>query len=79
MDIQAEKLSIIEWLAGVTDHKIIQQFRSLQKSNLNQSDLTKSEKDVIDSGLKSIAEGKVHSHESVIKSTREKYPNLFKS
>ncbi len=78
MDIQAEKLNIIEWLAGINDSKIIRQFKSLQKSNQKQADLTISEKSGIDNGLNSIAEGKVHTHESVMESTREKYPNLFK-
>ena len=36
------------------------------------------EKSAVDQGLKSISEGKVHTHESVMESTKEKYPNLFK-
>ncbi len=80
MDIQAEKLRLIEWLAGINDYRIIKQFKALKKSNQEQIDtpLTSAEKSAIDQGLKSIADGKVHTHESVIKSTKEKYPNLFK-
>jgi len=78
MDIQADKLSIIEWLAGINDSKIIRQFKSIQISSQKQTDLTTVEKSAIDQGMKSIAEGKVHTHESVMESTREKYPNLFK-
>jgi len=79
MDIQADKLSLIEWIAGINDSRIIRQFKSLQKSNMEQVDasLSPSEKSAVDQGLKSIAEGKVHTHESVMKSTKEKYPNLF--
>lgn len=78
MDVQADKENIIEWLAGINDSKIIRQFKSLQKSNQLQADLTAAEKYAVDQGLKSIAEGKVHTHESVMESTREKYPKLFK-
>ena len=80
MDIQADKLSLIEWIAGINDSRIIRQFKSLQKSNQEQVNvsLNSAEKSAIDQGLKSIAEEKVHSHESVMKSTKEKYPNLFK-
>lgn len=80
MDIQAEKLSLIEWLAGINDSRIIKQFKALQRSNQEQMEnsLTSAEKSAIDKGLKSIAEGKVHTHESVMESTQKKYPNLFK-
>jgi hypothetical protein len=80
MDIQAEKLSLIQWLAGINDNRIIKQFKTLQKSNEEQveTSLTSSEKSAIDQGLKSIADGKVHTHESVMQSTKDKYPNLFK-
>ena len=80
MDIQADKLSLIEWIAGINDSRIIRQFKSLQKSNQEQVNisLSSAEKSAIDQGLKSIAKGKVHTHESVMQSTKEKYPNLFK-
>lgn len=78
MDIQADKLSLIEWLAGINDSRIIRQFKSLQKSNQEQIELTSVEKSAIDQGLKSIANGQVHSQDSVMRSTREKYPKLFK-
>ena len=79
MDIQADKLSLIEWIAGINDSRIIRQFKSLQKSNQKQvTSLTSAEKSAIDQGLKSIAEGNVHTHESVVQFTKEKYPNLFK-
>ena len=80
MDIQADKLSLIKWLAGINDSRIIRQFKSLQKSSQEQVNvsLTPEEKSAIDQGLKSIAEGRVHTHKSIMQSTREKYPNLFK-
>lgn len=76
MDIKEEKLELIQWLAGINDRRIIRQFKSLQQSN--QDSLTPAEKFAIDQGLKSIAAGKVHAHESVKQSTKEKFPQLFK-
>lgn len=80
MDIKAEKLSLIEWLAGVEDSRVIKQFIALQKSNQDyiNRNLTSQEKLAIDKGLQSIEEGKVKSHSSVTESTKKKYPNLFK-
>ncbi|HCX23848.1 MAG: hypothetical protein CMB80_19180 [Flammeovirgaceae bacterium] len=79
MDIQAEKLSLIEWIAKVDDDRIIKQFKALQQtSEASLSSLTEREKAAIDQGLKSIEEGKVHEHDAVMQSTKEKYPHLFK-
>ena len=80
MDIQTEKLHLIEWLARTNDNQIIRQLISFQKSSQEQisNTLTSAEKIAVNQGLKSIAEGKVHTHESVMESTKEKYPNLFK-
>ncbi len=80
MDIKAEKLSLIEWLAGVEDTRVIKQFIALRKSNqyFENSKLTEKERLAIDKGLQSIKDGKVESHSSVMESTRKKYPNLFK-
>lgn len=77
MDIQAEKLNLIEWLAGINDSQTIRQIKSLQQSSQQAVELSETEKVAIDRGLKSIAEGKVHSHESVMASTKKKFPNLF--
>jgi hypothetical protein len=76
MNIQAEKLDLIRWLAEVKVSKIIKQLRFLQRSN--QEKLSNSppirEKSDIDKGLKSIKEGRVHSHEKIVKLTMGKYP-----
>ena len=78
MDIQAEKLNLIEWIAGLDDSQIIRQVKSLQNSAMpgGKATLSAEEKTVIDQGLKSISEGKVHSHESVMTASRKKYPQL---
>jgi len=80
MDIKAEKLNLISWLAGIEDGKIIRQFKILQKLNeeLSELNLSKAEKAAIDEALDSVKKGKVQSHEQVMKTTAKKYPNLFK-
>ncbi|MCB0495420.1 MAG: hypothetical protein KDC79_04760 [Cyclobacteriaceae bacterium] len=80
MDIQAKKLNLIEWLAGVNDSKLISQFMLLMEANLEggKSVLSDAEKRAIDQGLSSLEAGKVYSHEEASAKTRAKYPDLFK-
>jgi predicted transcriptional regulator len=80
MNIQAEKLDIIKWLAGINDSRIIKQFMLLKKSNQEMLpiSLSQGEKDAIDKGLKSLNEGHLTSHEEVKEITQKKYPHLFK-
>ena len=80
MDIQADKLDIIEWLARVEDDQIVSQFKALKNFNQQQFNvkLTDAEKVEIDQGLSSIQDEKTYSHESVMNSTKRKYPHLFK-
>lgn len=77
MDIQSEKLAVIQWLAGVTDSAIIRQFISLKQSNQLPS-LSAAERDAIETGLQAISEGRVKTHEEVQALTRKQYPDLFK-
>lgn len=80
MNIQAEKLDLIQWLAGIDDSKIIKQFMLLKKSSQGNVDvdLSQKEKDAIDIGLESMKEGRSKSHKQVVEATKKKYPNLFK-
>lgn len=80
MDIQAEKLNIIKWLAGIQESKVIKQFILLKKSNeeFPSKKLSQTEKLAIDKGLQSIKDGRIKSHEEVMKITRKKYTQLFK-
>lgn len=80
MNIHAEKLDIIQWLAGINDRRIIKQFTLLKKSNEEMANvnLSQAEKDAIDKGLQSIREGSFQQHEEVTEATRKKYPHLFK-
>lgn len=81
MDIQAEKLSIIQWLAGINDKAVIKQLKALKKSKEESEAvvvLSPEEKKAVEKGLKSIKEGKVRSHREVMQATKKKYPQLFK-
>ncbi len=80
MNIQAEKLDIIQWLAQVNDSRVIKKFMLLKKSSEESivANLSHEEKEAIDKGLQSINEGRFKSHEEVIEATKSKYPTLFK-
>lgn len=80
MNIQAEKLDIIQWLAKIDDSRIIKQFILLKRSNEENAVVTlnQGEKDAVHSGLKSIEEGRFKSHEEVEEITKKKYNQLFK-
>jgi predicted transcriptional regulator len=80
MDIQAEKLNIIKWLAGIQESKVIKQFILLKKSSeeFPSKKLSQAEKLAIDKGLHAIKDGRIKSHEEVMKITRKKYTQLFK-
>ncbi len=80
MDIQAEKLALIEWLEGVNDSEIIRQVRALRKftAKILVKQLSQAEKDAIDEGLQSLKDGNYKSNEEVKDFTRKKYPHLVK-
>ncbi len=78
MDIQANKLELIEWLASIQDAKLVSKLRLIQQSFQSMSSITDQEKRAIDQGLISIDQDNIHSHESVNVSTKEKFPQLFK-
>jgi len=69
MDIQAEKLSLIEWISRIKDQSIIAKLKKLQADYIGSGDwwdeLNQEEKESIERGLKDIEEGRVHSHETV--------------
>ena len=69
MDIQAEKLSLIEWISRINDKSIIAKLKKMQADYIGSSDwwdkLNQEEKESIEKGLKDIEEGRVHSHETV--------------
>lgn len=76
MNIQAEKLNLIEWISKLNDASIIDKLRSVQMDYSESQDwwdaLHKEEIKSINRGLKDFEEGRVHSHETVRK-IYEKY------
>ena len=71
MNIQAEKLKLIEWLAGLTDQTLIERIKVLKETQATKTDwweeIAQAEKDAIDQGLKDAENGKVTAHEEVRK------------
>ena len=76
MNIQAEKLGLIEWITRLNDLSVIEKIKQIHDDYSKTSDwwdeISIAEKESINRGLKDISEGKVHSHESV-KKIYEKY------
>lgn len=71
MNIQAEKLSLIEWILKLQNKSVIAKLKRIQEEHIDSEDwwneLSKEEKESIERGLKDIEEGRIHSHESVQK------------
>ncbi len=76
MNIQTEKLDLIEWISRLNDSSIIHKLRQIKEDYSQSADwwkhLNKEEKESIDRGLKDFEEGKIHSHEEARK-LYEKY------
>lgn len=76
MNIQTEKLDLIEWISKLNDTSVIDKLRQI-KADYSQSkdwwdSLEKEEIDSINRGLRDFEEGKIHSHDAVRK-IYEKY------
>lgn len=76
MNIQAEKLNLIEWISKLNDISVIEKLKKLKEDYSNSKDwwdaLKKEELESINRGLKDFEEGRVHSHETARK-IYEKY------
>jgi len=77
MNIQSEKLSLIEWISRLNDLAIIEKLREIKENYSKSKDwwetLNKEELESIHRGLKDFNEGKTHSHETA----REKYEKFL--
>jgi predicted transcriptional regulator len=71
VNIQAEKLKLIEWLAGLTDQTLIERIKFLKETQSTKTDwweeISEAEKDAIDQGLEDAQNGNVTAHEEVRK------------
>ena len=70
MNLESEKLKLIEWITNLNDDSTIEKIKML-KENHNQKDwwdeISDDEKAAIEDGLKDIDAGRVVSHEEVKK------------
>jgi hypothetical protein len=71
MNIQAEKLDLIEWIAKLNDVSILKKLNELKIKYSNSIDwwdtLEKEEMESIERGLQDLKEGRIHSHETARK------------
>jgi hypothetical protein len=71
MNIQTEKLNLIEWISSLKDVSMIYKLKSWKEDYYKSKDWTDAlKKDEIESikrGLKDFEEGKVHSHDKARK------------
>ena len=63
MDLQAQKLELIQWLAGVNNPDLIQSLLKLKKESVSDEDLLI--QNSIEQGLKDIENGDFEKHEDV--------------
>lgn len=71
MNIQTEKLNLIEWISKLNDTRIIDKLKELKDDYSKSKDwwdtLKKEELDSINKGLKDFEEGRTHSHDTARK------------
>jgi predicted transcriptional regulator len=76
MNIQTEKLDLIEWISKLNDNSIIDKLRQIKadysKSKAWSDNLNQEELESINRGLKDFEEGRTHSHDTAQK-VYEKY------
>ena len=66
MDLQAEKLGLIQWLAQLTDESMIAKIRALRSEQEDWWDqITVEEKAEIEEGLLQADQGEVKSHSEI--------------
>lgn len=75
MDIQAEKLRLIEWLAGLNDTRTLNEFITLKKAREVDwwGEISEEERLAIDEGIAQLDRGEGIPHDQVMKEVREKY------
>jgi predicted transcriptional regulator len=76
MDIQTEKLNLIEWISRLKDNSIIDRLKAIKEDYSKSKDwsntLNEEELQSINRGLRDFEEGRVHTHENARK-IYEKY------
>ena len=76
MNIQSEKLNLIEWITKLNDMSIIEKIKEIKTNYIHSKDwgdtLNQEEIESIEEGLRDLKEGRIHSHETARK-IYEKY------
>jgi len=72
MDIQTEKLGLIEWITSLSDKSLIEKLKTMMDSHQNAKGILDAEKESVLRGISDFEKGKTHSHEEV-RSIYEKY------
>ena len=76
MNIQTEKLGLIEWISKLNEVSIIEKLKSIKEDYSKSKDwwdtLNKEELESIERGLKDLEDGKIHPHDTARK-VYEKY------
>jgi len=71
MNIQTEKLGLIEWISKLNDSFVIERLREIKDEYFKSNDwwdtIKKEELESINRGLKDFEDDRTHSHESVRK------------
>lgn len=66
MDIQTEKIGLIQWIADLKDTSIINKLKEVRRKHSFSDDwwdeISEAERKSIEKGLSDIKEGRVHSH-----------------
>ncbi|MEZ4721390.1 MAG: hypothetical protein R2813_05870 [Flavobacteriales bacterium] len=74
MDIKAEKVSLIEWIAQLTDESIIGKLKNLRESETDWWDeISEAERNSIQEGIEQLNRGESFSHQQIVQEAKEKY------
>lgn len=67
MNIQAKKLSLIQWLASLTDERLLKKVEAISKEDVDFWDeLSKQQQKEIRQGVKELDAGKKHDYQEVM-------------
>ena len=71
MDLTTKKLQLIEWLINLNDKSLIDYLSTIKDSGTAETDwwdeLSEDQLESIQRGIKDIEDGRIHSHQSVMK------------
>jgi len=72
MNIQSEKLKLIEWITRIQDNSIIEKLLKVKEESDWWDEISQEEKESIEKGLQDVKDGKIHQH-ATVKKLYEKY------